>query len=479
MNRNFSKNEIFNKLETFVEHKDDRSFDHGDRHRKVILKTSRTKFCARSINCRGFRKYQFGVGIVFFIVYIWLTSRGTPLLHDPNGLGELDKRKDETVFETLKGTEIGRLEKVEVKRKWKKMVNEQEGSSFQSLIKESNQNHFSQRKRLVGTSGDQEFRSTFQCLGKQNDIEAISRRPCRFHRVCFSKDSEMPFYYLPFKEPVFYDAVRGPLYDFQQPGSNGFIQVNSLWYGYVSRITPIVKYTRPENPVWVNETTVIWSSWSYEYNLGHFLYEELASAYFALVRFGILDFEKKGALKDRDFTLLDMRYSLDNNRYQSFLSFFSGAVSKNPVKGLRNYIDSALKDKPDGQVCFQDLVVASATRAFLSPRDEYQFGREPIWFRFRKDLLDFNQVDSSFVPSQHLLLFIQKEGSMYKTGDDRKHFRDIVNFNDMVNHVKSRFTDLTVKVINPARLSIKQQMELMVKTTIVITPPGKVFSILI
>ena len=323
-----------------------------------------------------------------------------------------------------------------------------------------------------------DLQSSYQCLGRQTDIHAVRRRPCRFKNVCYHRPSLQFQYYNPSNDPVFYDSMLGPLYKFQVDNQPGFIQVNALPYMDVSWFTPMVTKTSPvsqNDAVWVQDTTAIFASWSREYNFGHFVFEELASAYTALVRFGI--YPMGGNSRKPKVQLLDLRHQPNNKRYLSLLNDFMGAFSTPfPVRDVRIFMDDVAKEKGGAElVCFHDLVVSSATQSFLSPHDEYQMGTEPIWAQYRSDILLSHGIDPLLKPTRHQMLILKKTKSLYKSGENRVHFRDIVNFDEMVNHIKLKFGSLfDIIVFDPSveGITMTRQLEMISKTTILVTCPG-------
>lgn len=333
------------------------------------------------------------------------------------------------------------------------------------------------------------FRSTYQCLGRQTDIQASHRRPCQFQNVCYHVNSGEFEYFQPAEDPVFYDSMQGPLFSFSNPDKEeqkNFIQVSALYYGAVSHFSPVVKLTSPSrtdaSTVWVNETTTIFASWSYEYNIGHFVFEELASVYMALVRFGRFPLAG-GQLSKPAIQLLDMNHPGEQNpnkdRYASMIRDFSGPFTSSAshsanVQDMKGFLRNKAAESKASRVCFQDLIVASATQSFLSPHAEYQMGTEPIWAQYRADILLSHGIDTVKKPTSHLLVMVKKTTSLYKSRDNgRVHFRDIVNYDALLGHIKSAFGDsLTVVELDPLKMTVREQLKLMANTTILITPPG-------
>jgi hypothetical protein len=130
------------------------------------------------------------------------------------------------------------------------------------------------------------YESRYSCLGQQNVFEQKERRSCRFRNICYNISSKHYLYYQPKSLPVFYDRDNGPIYNF---GDN-FIQVNAIpKWNKITYFTPkiVIGSPNPDDAIFINTQTVLWAHWAYEFNMGHLIYEELASTFVALRRFGI------------------------------------------------------------------------------------------------------------------------------------------------------------------------------------------------
>jgi Glycosyltransferase 61 len=310
-------------------------------------------------------------------------------------------------------------------------------------------------------------KSSYQCLGKQTDYKAVEGRSCRFKNLCYEKSSRSYLYFQPIREPVFYDADRGPLYSFDDD-IPAFIRVNALPYGYVTTVTPKVRVgpLDLEKVHMVNELTVLWATWSWEINMGHFVYEELASAFVALHRFNINFAESP--------LLLDLMRPPDNANAkflkEKFLSGFSKAITNKTVGYFASYIDN-LKTISD-LVCFKDVIVSSSNPAFISPERTDQFGREEIWFEFRNKVLLSHSINPYKKPDFEQILLLRKNSSQTKSDVARTHYRDIYNYDEVIEHIKLQYPAVKFIVTDPSKLSIAEQLELTMNSTILITPPG-------
>ncbi|KAJ3254828.1 hypothetical protein HK103_006818 [Boothiomyces macroporosus] len=307
------------------------------------------------------------------------------------------------------------------------------------------------------------FRSIYKCLGKQNVFEEASRRSCHFKNICYDMDKKEFQYYQPFKEPVFYDRIQGPMYHFREP----FIEINGIQkWNELTFFTPkvVVGELDYKNATFHNTTTVLWAHWAHEYNLGHLIYEELGATFIAMKRFAIFN---------PDAQLLNMRGDIDNGVYQKFTEGYGRAISNKPIGGMESYFKKV--NNGTRYLCFDDLIVASATRAFLNYQDEYSEGKEVIWEEFRDRVYESYDLDPHApLPKKHGILFVQKTGSLRGDEDGRTHYHDIYNLVEIVSEMKKRFPEVKVRVLDPSKYSIEDQLIIMSHYSILVTPCGGV-----
>ncbi|KAJ3319870.1 hypothetical protein HDV06_005846 [Boothiomyces sp. JEL0866] len=312
-------------------------------------------------------------------------------------------------------------------------------------------------------SNNTHFRSVYKCLGKQNVFEEASRRSCHFKNICYDMEKKEFQYYQPFKEPVFYDRIQGPMYEFREP----FIELNGIQkWNDLTFFTPkvVVGELDYNNATFHNVTTVLWAHWAHEYNLGHLIYEELAATFIAMKRFGIFQ---------PDNQLLNMRGDIDNGVYKKFTEGYGKAMSANPIRGMEGYFNEV--SNGTRYLCFNDLIVASATRAFLNYQDEYSEGKEVIWEEFRDRVYESYDLDPNApLPKKHGILFVQKRGSLRGDDDGRTHYHDIFNLDEIVAEMKKRFPELKYRIMDPSKYSIEDQLIIMSHYSILVTPCGGV-----
>ena len=311
-------------------------------------------------------------------------------------------------------------------------------------------------------NGDVQFRSSYQCLGKPNEYEAIQKRSCVFRNVCYNKVAKNYEYYLPEKEPVFYDSKRGPIYTFND-GIHAFIQVTAYtFFDYTVRyFSPTVVYEKPdlEKTVRLSRRHALWSLFAPDFNMGHMVFEEIASLYLTMKRFGIVD---------DDVKILNMHADFKESLYKKFRDSVIPVISRNGTQQMDEYLDSF----EEQYVCFDELIVASGSPAFRSMHALSSEGKEVIWSDFRNDIVNYYGIEPTFRPTKNRILLLHKTESVNSQRAGRTHFRDIFNIKEVHERLQEAFPDIEVAVYNPSAFSFAEQVAQITNCTILVTPPG-------
>ncbi|KAJ3252185.1 hypothetical protein HK103_001796 [Boothiomyces macroporosus] len=302
---------------------------------------------------------------------------------------------------------------------------------------------------------NQHYRSIYKCLGKQNVFEQTSRRSCYFEKICYDTKEREFEYYQPLKEPVFYDRVQGPIYEFGNPfiELNAFKNVSNMTY-----FTPkvVIGELNRNQSVFYDEKTVLWAHLGDDYSSGNLVFEELGAAFITLKRFGI---------RDNDTQLLNMRGDIDDKLYKQLVEGYGKAISTKPIKGMESHFKKIANGKR--YICFKELIVASANRAFVSYQNEFNEGKEVIWEQFRRRVYETHGLDAdSPLPAQHGILFVKSKPK------DPKKKHEIYNIDEILMEMKKRFPNLKIDTIDPTQLSIKEMLSKLSQFSILVTPSG-------
>ncbi|KAJ3318034.1 hypothetical protein HDV06_000884 [Boothiomyces sp. JEL0866] len=182
----------------------------------------------------------------------------------------------------------------------------------------------------------------------------------------------------------------------------------------------------------------------------------------ALRRFGI---------KTKDYQLLNMHISEDpdNALYTKFLNAFSPIVTNSKTLHMHSYLEA--KGKPI--VCFNNLLVASGSSAFNQMYDDFSEGKEVLYWEYRSELLKNYGVDPHVRPPTPRKIVILKKTESLNSFQERKHFRDIYNYQEIQDMIKRRFPDTQVEIYSPtASTTVEDQVKYFSTISLVISPAG-------
>ncbi|KAJ3334792.1 hypothetical protein HDU91_002524 [Kappamyces sp. JEL0680] len=161
-----------------------------------------------------------------------------------------------------------------------------------------------------------------------------------------------------------------------------------------------------------------------------------------------------------------------NQRYRQLLDYFAGAVSSRPVEDLKVFFHRQGSADTD-LVCMKHVVVASATVAFLGSHLEMLMGMEPIFFQYRSDIMTLHGLDPYAAPVFHQIVLMKKSTSQHSTDTKpRRHFRDIANFDALERGIREKYPSHKVIVLDPTIVTLQEQLAIISKTGILVTPPG-------
>jgi hypothetical protein len=117
-------------------------------------------------------------------------------------------------------------------------------------------------------------------------------------------------------------------------------------------------------------------------------------------------------------------------------------------------------------ICFEQLQAGGPVGAFQRQHRLNNHGREALFEQFRANVLKRHGIDPRYVPKKHTIAVVKKTNKTFK--------RDIANFAEVVAFLKKTYPTIDVIEIDYAKLSIQQQLELMMNITVFISPAGGV-----
>ncbi|KAJ3140911.1 hypothetical protein HK100_008275 [Physocladia obscura] len=237
--------------------------------------------------------------------------------------------------------------------------------------------------------------------------------------------------------------------------------------------SPLPTITDPKNTISLPNLHAIWSLWAYDDNLGHILWEEMAGLYFAMSRMNVLT-----------DNLIAMHYPYDLPTRKLSIKFrqaFFPGISKTQPVNLREYVSSVLISNGSGSIaqniCFEQLLVGGNMRRFLHSVAWHNHGHEEMFRNLRANILTAHGIDPTSTPNEsHHIVITNKTETNFKadsTVGERK--RAIANLDEVVAWIKDKYgPNIEVSCVEWQKMSVKDQLNLMVSATVFISPPGGV-----
>lgn len=111
---------------------------------------------------------------------------------------------------------------------------------------------------------------------------------------------------------------------------------------------------------------------------------------------------------------------------------------------------------PDTPICFKNLLVGSRKLGLFDPS-------EGQWTAFAAEVKKYFHVPVNPRPSQQRIVILRKMGR-----------RTFLNYDELAEHLRSRFLNVEVEIMDPAAIELKEQLIRLANTTVVITPCGGV-----
>ena len=309
--------------------------------------------------------------------------------------------------------------------------------------------------------------SKFSCSGSENDVEAWSDRLCVFYHTCYNSDTRR-FNYFQLAQrktkPIFYDSIKGMLYHFTI--NNGDAPFLSLSSGGGTPWAPVaVKEAYPvKNFTRLRPLHSLMQTRFGDGNIAHGLWEDLGSISYSLERMNV---------HDKNLVIMHVTKIPMTPLFRIYHRYVIPALSKNPMMEFETYVKS-FKTK---YVCFDRLIVGGQLSVFPRPLIKENHGREALFHSWRSKIIQYNGFDPNFVPQKHHIIITNKSQSFW-THPAAKLHRAIANLEELVKFVRLTYSNISSEVVEWSTVPFNKQVEMLLNTTIFITPCGGVSLVL-
>ncbi|KAI8852262.1 hypothetical protein BC829DRAFT_385543 [Chytridium lagenaria] len=328
--------------------------------------------------------------------------------------------------------------------------------------------------------------SKFRCSGNDNDVDGYPERVCVFEHICHNvKSKEFTFHAREnnLLDLFFFESKLGEMTDFYHE-DHGFVAVKQLFFAAVQ--TPwdtfAPKIVKEKSPVFIHpkETTrvgplhVLWSTWAEDDNLGHLLWEEMASIWYSMIRMNVLS---------ENVTAMHWPDDLPQRKLAiKFREAFFPAISSTPPVSFSAYIQALAKahnpKNPAKYVCFDQLLVGGNVRRFLQRMAWHNYGQEPLFFSFRARILNSFNLDPYYIPKTHRIVITRKTTSNFHSDAKYQSHRSIHNIAEVESFIRQKYPTIQLDTIDFKDHTIASQLSILLSTTLLITPAGGISMVL-
>ncbi|CAF1225483.1 unnamed protein product [Didymodactylos carnosus] len=307
--------------------------------------------------------------------------------------------------------------------------------------------------------------SKFRCAGNDNHLRSWQQRVCVFNNICYNVNNQhFEYYRYPQiqPKPVFFDAAKRMLTEFSPNGDGkGFVLYSiSRTPRWVFTWAPFMIDTAvpTENVTRLSNLHTLWKVSTNDYNIGHMIWEDFFMIYYAMER--MQEFDDSIVIMHADKI---PSHPLFKKLQKEILS----ALTPHPIVEQKTYL-SSFKTR---YVCFNRFIIGGSILLY-QPRNTVIHHRdvESLLFNWRTMIIHHFKLDPKYIPTKHRITISNKTDSAWT----RVARRNIANLNDIVKFVKQTYPTIEVNVVVWQKLSFREQVDIMLKTTIFITPSGGV-----
>lgn len=283
---------------------------------------------------------------------------------------------------------------------------------------------------------DFSLRSSQKCLGDISKPKNTPRTSCVLRNVCYQKSQKTFLYFTDHSTPISplqLSSIFG--FKFVQTAAQPIENITLLDDTFVLRKSKHAFYSFAHR---------LWDA-SFGYFLGlHMLNEQITPDMHIVMR------KPSAAYKVGLFEYLYSRHKL------KVLPFF-------------------LRDTVGEYICFKKLiVVAGWDTSMYTFRDGIAGMRRPLdylkpnlYVKFRRRVMDYYNVSDSNL-SEHRIVIFEKT----KSDHTKITMRRISNSEEIATFITKTYPQIPLTIIDPSKLTMKDQLEMLQKTSILITPPG-------
>jgi hypothetical protein len=305
--------------------------------------------------------------------------------------------------------------------------------------------------------------SKFRCVGRENDIAAPWDRLCVFNDICYSvQENRFEFYPNPhtFLKPIFFDKAKGMLTQFsEKQDGQGFVTIThprakATWAPFVMNTTyPSVSVTR------LTRLHALWKESVTDYNIGHMIWEDFGQLFYSMERMHEFD---------EEMVVMHATQIPQHPLFGKWQQHVMKVITPHPLVALKSYAQSFNTT----HICFDRFIVGGPIFMFNTHEFPYVYHEvETLVDKWRSKIIQYHGFDPEYIPKTHLITITNKTESFGLSGYGR---RRIYNLKEIVDFIKQAYPRIPVRVVEWHRVPFPEQIDILLRTTILITPQGGV-----
>ena len=307
--------------------------------------------------------------------------------------------------------------------------------------------------------------SSFRCAGNEKQVAKPSGRLCMFHNLCMEgipPDAQQFFFKQNMSHPILYDEELGYLSKFisDQPfvyltprplsGSEKFVPFAPI---VVERPLPI----KQVSPLGVH---LLWEKRIDDNNIGHLVWDDFFSLWIGLRTF---DLHRQPA------KVLNVGKHCDG-LCSKMADLFITKILGLQVEDYHEYAESW--SNLNSPMCFTTLLVGGYGTSFFGGDTTEHRAADPTLYEYRAQALRAIGLNPDSVPRTHHIVLVEKSQS------NRGAMHDIANIIEVERFLRMTYPEIRITVIDWKDIGLTDQLELLMSTTVIISPAGGVSTLL-
>jgi hypothetical protein len=214
------------------------------------------------------------------------------------------------------------------------------------------------------------------------------------------------------------------------------------------------------NVTWLTNLHTLWREYADDYNFGHVVWEDIGSIFYALERMNKFD---------EHLVVMHVTPIPQDPNFQKFIHNILPAITSEKLVEYKSYLTTFNTN----YVCFRHFMAGGSLVLFHSSAIKENHGRESLLYKWRSKIIMYHKFNPEYIPNHHRIVITNKSASVWAKAPNVMH-RAIANLIEVVTFVRKTYPNIPVDVIEWHKMAFVKQIDLLLNTTIFISPAGGV-----